>query len=190
VLGPVSWEEYTVLNTNLDHKLASGQTIRQRYAVESCVYDNDRDFRWCGLSNILAVALIPITNDGYGLVQVRNPRGVSTEGNRYTSGIAENIHRYLDEADAHSPLQRINALAIPSELATNGRVDENYRLTEGHTLSPYLTAVRGLWEEVSEALAKEVPTSAFKFLNVTYELTTFHPMLVGIVELGLPWKKV
>ena len=188
--GPVSWEQYTVLNTKLGHRLTSGQTIGERYAIAHVLAANDRDFRWCKLSNIIAVACMPLTSDGYGLVQKRNPKGVSTEGNCYTSGIAENIHRYLDEADPERPFGRLHEWVSPAELATSGDIDVNYRPAEGRTVSPYLTAVRGLCEEVSEDLTASVPNSAFKFLNLMYELKTFHPMLVGVVELGLPLKEV
>ena len=76
-LGPVSWEQFTVLNDNLHvkHSLPTGETIHQKYAIPQLVVDNDRDFSWCKLSNILIVTCTPITSDGYALVQVRNPHG-------------------------------------------------------------------------------------------------------------------
>lgn len=188
-LGPVSWEQYTVLNTNLDHVLRTGRTIRENYASIELLFANDRDLRWCRLSNILCVGMIPITSDGYGLIQERNPKGVSTEGNRYTSGIAENIHRYLDEVDLSNSDVRLHSLALPADLVDMG-IDYTYQPATGRTLNPYLTASRGLWEEVSEKLYRMVPLSAYKFLNLSFELEKFVPVLVGIVELGMPLKEV
>src|SRR5262249_20204997 len=82
---------------------------------------NDRDFGWCRLSNILSLAVMPITSDGYGLVQIRNPKAVSTDGDCYTSGIAENIHRYLDEVAQHKPRERIHPLELPRTTKTGNR---------------------------------------------------------------------
>ena len=104
-LGPVSWLEYSVLNTFLDYKLRNGKTIREAFACLDKLYDNGSDFRWCSLSNIMPVAMIPVTTDGYGLLQ-RRSSAVSTEPGAYTSGVAENIHRFLDEAPSGNLYQR------------------------------------------------------------------------------------
>ncbi|MBD3227583.1 MAG: TIR domain-containing protein [Candidatus Lokiarchaeota archaeon] len=187
-LGPVSWENYTVLNDFLDYKLESGKSIREEYADPETLYMNDRDLRWCKLSNILGLAIIPITKDGFGLIQKRNPRGVSSEGDRLTSGIAENIHRYLDEASSQNLSERLNELDLPSEVNKSGKVDENYK-PKG-VPSPILTAQRGLWEEISEELYHITNPESYKFLNIGFELTKFHPMLFGIVELNIDKNEV
>lgn len=182
-LGPVSWEEYTLLNTFLDYPLSVGGTMRDRYADREELFRNDRDMSWCPLSGILSLGITPITADGYGLVQKRNPRGVSSEGGRYTSGLAENIHRYLDEAPVGDMHRRLHPLGLPVEVFKAGTVDVNY-CPQGAP-SPYLAAHRGIWEEISESLALELPVTAIDFLNLGFELTKFQPVLVGIVDLGL-----
>jgi hypothetical protein len=199
-LAPVSWEQFTVLNNNFDIDLPSGgtETIRSKYATPKSVYSNDRDFSWCRLSNILAVTCTPITSDGFGLVQARNPHGVAVgEGsvNRpmHTVGINENIHRYLDEVDLankfHEPLHEWE----PSrKLAADRKnpVDQTYKVPPGHTLDVYVTARRGMLEEVSKKLFKLVPITAYKFLNIIYDLYKFQPTLGGVVELNYTWREV
>jgi hypothetical protein len=183
-LGPVSWFEYTILNTFLDYRLDDGQTIREVFADPEKLFQNDRDLSWCKLSNILGIALTPITNDGFGLVQKRNPRGVSAEGGKLTSGLAENIHRYLDEANPKDPTERLNELGLPAQTP----VDERYA-PQG-VPSPILCAQRCLWEELSEDLGYSLPITAYRFLLVGFELAKFHPVLMGVVELDMSREEV
>lgn len=182
-LGPVSWEEYTILNTFLDHSLRDGRTIREAFVDVECLYKNDRDLRWCRLSNILSLGIVPVTSDGFGLVQIRNPKGVSTEGGQLTSGVAENIHRYLDEAPRNDLRTRLHPLRLPAEVASEGKVDQDYR--PRGVPSPFLAAQRGLWEEISADLGRDLSFDAYHFLAVGFELTKFQPVLVGTVEIGL-----
>ena len=192
-LGPVSWLEYSVLNTFLDYKLRNGKTIREAFACLDKLYDNGSDFRWCSLSNIMPVAMIPVTTDGYGLLQ-RRSSAVSTEPGAYTSGVAENIHRFLDEAPSGNLYQRrVPLLELYDEYRTKRLlmesltakgVDDKYQ-PEG-VPSPFLTAKRGLFEEISKELYDQVPDSSYKFLNVAFGLKVFVPNLVGVIELGKP----
>jgi hypothetical protein len=181
-VGPVSWEEYTVLNTFMDEEaLSAGDTIRRRFADENMLYQKSPDLRWCRLSNILCVCMIPVTTDGYGLVQHRSLTGVSVGGNTYTSGVAENMHRYLDEALADDLSYRVNSLTE----ASSTPVDQHY---QPHGVpSPLLTAQRGVLEELSEGLSNilESTPERFRFLNVIMSLDEFHPYLVGVIELPL-----
>jgi hypothetical protein len=53
--------------------------------------------------------------------------------------------------------------------------------------SPFLTAQRGVYEELSEGLywsLKDEP-HRFKFLNIVMDLEYFNPHLVGIIDLGM-----
>ncbi|HPJ82038.1 MAG TPA: hypothetical protein PL103_07475 [Saccharofermentans sp.] len=180
VLGPVSWYDYTVLNTNLDTHLQSGMTIRSKYADMNKLMNEDKDLSWCALSNILCVAMIPITKDGFGIVQLRKKGGVSSEKSVYTSGIAENIHRFLDEAH-NNLLMRFHSIER-RESGETISVDTNYK-PKGIP-SPYLTAQRGLYEELSPTLAFSTDFSSYRFLAIAFELTKFHPLLIGVIELN------
>jgi hypothetical protein len=183
-LGPVSWFDWTVLNMFLDEPFAPRDpdlTPRAVFADLQRLCDNGSDLRWCRLSNILTVNMTPISSDGYGLIQLRNKRGVSTTGGRLANGVAENIHRYLDEAPSDNLALRQNAL----QPASSCTVDASY--ASRGVPSPLLAAQRGLWEEISEELywATRENVGAYKFLNLTMDLEFFNPHLVGVVELGL-----
>jgi diaminohydroxyphosphoribosylaminopyrimidine deaminase / 5-amino-6-(5-phosphoribosylamino)uracil reductase len=100
-----------------------------------------------------------------------------------TSGIAENMHRFWDDA---RPEKLDEPLNRPSRLRMRDQpIDENYRPLG--VPSPILTALRGVREELSPRLHSflERNPQSFKFLNVVFSLTRFHPFLTGIVELGL-----
>jgi len=191
-LGPVSWEEYTVLNECLDKvvfKEKRRETIRRRFANRQLVFTYEKDLRWCQLSNILTVVMIPTTTDGYGLVQLRGG-GVSADGDRITGGVAENIHRYLDEASKRNLRKPLHSWEPAGGLGSAQGVDSRYR-PEG-VPSPLLTAQRGVLEELSVDLFAHVRTrlDSFKFLTVMFDLDKFHPMLGGVIELGLTRKEV
>jgi transcriptional regulator with XRE-family HTH domain len=182
-LGPVSWEEYTVLNEFLDFEVFNEKTttIRKALADERQLFDNCGDLRWCQLSNILCIAAIPITNDGFGLIQHRSRQGVSSDIGRLTSGVAENIHRFLDEAAPENLGKRLHTLT-----GDGGRaVDADYQ--PRGVPSPLLTALRGVFEEVSTETYRRIKDSKNRliFLNVIFELAAFHPMLVGVINLGI-----
>ena len=184
-LGPVSWEEFTVLNLFLDDAVigkGKRQTIRELFADCNKLYRNSPDLNWCQLSNILTVVMMPITTDGYGLIQLRNSHGVSAAGGLFTSGVAENIHRYLDEAQPDDLGRRVNPLGT----ASSRPVGEDYQPAADHVPSPLLTAQRGLYEEISEELYWRVRTEHYRFLfmNIIIDLKYFTPLLVGVIELG------
>ena len=186
-IGPVSWEEYTVLNEFLDKVVfdkSEGDTIRKRFALKDFLYENSTDLRWCSLSNILSLAMIPITSDGYAIIQVRTRHGVSADAGRRTSGVAENIHRYLDDANSDDLMTRLHPLTLPEKLEVDLGVDATY--TPVGVPSPFLTAERGVIEELSPGLCHSWrDKGAIKFLSVVFDLDKFHPMLTGVIELGL-----
>ena len=183
-VGPLSWEQFTVLNCFLDQDVPGESgcgTLRQQFASRRMLFENTTDLRWCELSNLLTVHMIPITSDGYGLVTVRNPKTVSIAGSKLGSGITENIHRYLDEASAGHLDVRLHELMLPIEASKNVPIDYSPRGVP----SPLLTAQRGFLEEVSERLYFDIrgDEHRFKFLNVVFDLKLFIPKLIGIVEL-------
>jgi len=183
-LGPVSWYEWTVLNTFINEPFsphAPEITPGSVFADRQRLYDNGGDLRWCRLSNIMTVNMAPITSDGYGLIQLRSQGGVSTTGGRLANGVAENIHRYLDEAPSNNLTLRQNTLHVARTL----EVDATY--APRGVPSPLLAAQRGLWEEVSEELywATRENIAGYKFLNVMMEFQYFNPHIIGVIELGL-----
>ena len=191
-LGPVSWFDFTVLNGFLDADdiffNERGNTVRGEFVDSIRLFNNPKDLRWCKLSNILTVNMTPITSDGYGLIQYRSPVGVSFTGGCFANGIAENIHRYLDEAPPQSLHIRSNAIATAALFAMeNASEPEKLNYQPGGVPSPLLTAQRGLYEEVSEDLYCKIrdEQSKFKFLNLIMDMDLFTPHLVGIIELGV-----
>ncbi|MBI4723775.1 MAG: hypothetical protein HY765_01770 [Rhodomicrobium sp.] len=128
----------------------------------------------------------------------RRSTAVSTEPGAYTSGVAENIHRFLDEAPCERLFQRrAPLLELYEEYRTKKQlmeslpargVDENYQ-PEG-VPSPFLTAKRGLFEEISKELYEQVPDSSYIFLNIAFGLKGFVPNLVGVIDLGKPKAEV
>jgi transcriptional regulator with XRE-family HTH domain len=186
-LGPVGWFDYTVLNTYLDYEIKGRVSIRQRFAPSAPVLDNPYDVSWCRLSNILTVLVVPITEDGYGVLQLRSPV-VSEARNRYISGISENMHRHWDEAAKWDLGHRINRILNRQERAQRGEIQPAVRsnsFTPSGVLSPLLTAQRGFYEEISEGLAQKIPLSAYTFLNLGWTFEYFHPVLIGIVVTGV-----
>jgi hypothetical protein len=131
-----------------------------------------------------------MTTDGYALVQERNPQGVSTDQGMFTCGVAENIHRWLDEAPANELVRRINPLITLAE--TQNKVDFNYTPRSAHVPSPLLAAQRGIWEEVSEELWRLTKDhkDLFKFLNIVFDLNAFVPALIGVIELPFSRQEV
>jgi transcriptional regulator with XRE-family HTH domain len=169
-IGPLSWFDFTVLNTFLDDDLFPSQpdnTLRKRFGHPEKVYHYSPDLRWCQLAPMLAILMIPITLDGYGLLQHRSGRGVSVEGDVLISGVSENMHRYLDEASPDDLLARLNTLQPTSAQP----VDHWYR--PRGVPSPFLTAQRGLPEELSQLPGLENNPTRFRFLNLVFSFDYF-----------------
>jgi hypothetical protein len=184
-LAPVSWFEFQVLNSFLDEQKVFADdprtTIRELLANEQMLYNHPHDFTWCSLANTMPVCLIPITTDGYGIIQ-RRSGSVAFHPRLLTTGVAENMHRWLDEAPAHDLWHRVNPLMPAAQTAT--MVDAGYRPAPGNVPSPFLTALRGFSEEL--APLRDVIESGrerLKFLSIIFDLEVFHPDLMGIVEL-------
>ncbi len=183
-LAPVNWEQYTVLNELLllDNKM------RTRFADVEALYRNGLNLSWCALSNILTVSLIPITKDGFGLVQRRSRHGVSSAFRVLTAGVNENIHRYLDEAAPSNLSHRLHS--IDRKKAT---VDQVWKPSNPDGVpSPLLAAQRGVFEELSPELHRismQVP-GCYKFLTVVFDFFYFHPYLLGVVELDMTRSEV
>ena len=181
-LAPVSWFEFTVCNVYMDEiTLPGGQTIRDRYADQQRLFSNPSDLRWCQLGCVFDVAMIPITTDGFGAVQLRSRTSNSVMQNRYTSGVAECIHRFKDEAPPDNLECRLHPLRQEYDELKN----EDAREYRPVGLSPLLTAQRGVHEEFSLELAERLPLSAYKFLNVCWSFNQFLPTLIGVVETGM-----
>ena len=175
----MTWEQYTVLN----ELLLADESMRKRFANLELLYENPLDLSWCRLSNILTVVMTPITKDGFGLLQRRSQHGVSSAFGNLTVGVTENIHRYLDEADASDLSRRLHSIE-----ADKTGSDPIWRSSEPEGVpSPMLTAQRGVFEELSPELHRITmqSTASYKFLDVIFDRYYFHPYLVGVVELGV-----
>ncbi len=184
-LGPISWFQITVHHQFLDEPGLfpddKSMTIRKALASEKMLYSFPRDFSWCPLPNPIDVSLIPITTDGYGIVQRRSD-SVSFNPRMLGSGVCEQVHPWIDEAPQNDPWRRLNPLMTPKEAMKY--VDREYEPKPGNVPSLFLAASRGLKEELSPFRnALENTPHRFKFLNVLFGLETFGPELVGVVEL-------
>lgn len=191
-LAPVSWTEFSVLNTLLDEPghfpTNPTLTIRETLVEESLLYRHPTDFEWCQLSNMMTICMMPVTTDGYGIIQ-RRSSGVSSTPGKLISGISENTHRWLDEAPANYLWKRVHPLRPAKEL--DGLVSSDYKPANGNVPSPYLTIARGFGEEL--ALLKpllEAPSNRVKFTGIVYDLSLFQPVLVGVVDLPYTAKEV
>jgi transcriptional regulator with XRE-family HTH domain len=184
-LAAVSWFEFKVLNSFLDERKVfpdePGTTMRSLLANEEMLYNHPHDFTWCSFANTLTICIIPITTDGYGIIQ-RRSGSVSFHPRLLTTGIAENMHRWLDEAPRHDLWHRINPLMAAAQTADI--VDAGYRPAAGNVPSPFLTALRGFAEELAPLqTVVESGRERLKFLNLIFDLEVFHSDLVGIIEL-------
>lgn len=179
-LAPLSWEEFSVLHTLFYDDVFDEppRTIRERYCDLTALYRNQSDLRWCQLSNLLCVHLIPITSDGFGLVK-RRGRGNSLEIDVLIAGVDENLHRYNDEADPHDLYKRRNFIVDPS------REEIDAWFAPKGVPSPYLCALRGIGEETSPHIERALTgfPQRIKFLSVVMDLKMFHPHLCGVAEL-------
>ena len=186
-LGPTSWFQYMILNENIDEPVfENGDSIRDRYADEKRLYNNTGDLTWCPLSNILTILLTPITADGYGLVQYRDKNTNASMGDKWGAGVSENMCPFMDEANPNDLWKPVNHL--PKNRPADWRrfnVPSNYVPAEGNTISPYLTAMRGVFEELSEELENCLGPEHYDFLNICWDLSTFQPALIGIVNTHL-----
>lgn len=180
-LAPLSWFEFSGLHTMLDDEtfVETPHTIRERFCDRQALYANQVDLRWCRLSNMLSVHLIPVTTDGFALVKLRPATGNSVEPNILIAAIDENMHRYNDESVPSDLYQRRNKIADPSDTT----IDTWY--PSKSIPSPYLTAARGVDEEMSPKISEAIADSRdrIKFLSVVMDLKMFHPHLLGMVEL-------
>ena len=180
-LAALSWEQHSVLNGFLDDETVfpHAKTIRARYGEPENVYRYAPSLEWSQLSNIFTVLMIPMTADGYGIIQQRSSAGVGFAQGLFISGVSENIHRYADEAADGNVARRLNSLRGD----VFKKVDHLY--PNKGIPSPLLAAMRGVSEEVSEALgaALEHTPHRFVFLNIIFGFAYFHPFIVGVVDL-------
>lgn len=182
-LRPVGWYEFTALHTHLDEEIfpTEPKTLRQRHANSAKLFEHQTDLSFCQLSNLITVMMIPITVDGYGLIQQRSTKGgVSVNAGKLSAGVTENIHRYLDDSQFGNLWLNVNQMDNKA-----AETIDNHFKPKG-VPSPYLAAKRGIFEELSTEMYRLLDSNErFKFLNVIFDTHEFHPYLVGIIE--LPW---
>jgi transcriptional regulator with XRE-family HTH domain len=180
-LGPVSWFEHVVLNEMIDEPIFDPplRSLRDRYADPSVVYRSVNDLSVVPFSSILTLMLTPLTTDGCAVINRRSEL-VSAYKGALTSGVTENIFRFKDDWT----FRNIDlAVEIPTP-PLDKPVTHEYRPVEFP--SPYLTGMRGLYEELSPWVYSELRgKDAIDFLCVTFDLWEFHPHLIAVVH--LPW---
>jgi len=180
--GPLSWFEFIVCNTFLDRHglLANGSTIRKEYGKLEKLVTQPHDLAWYGLGNILQVAMTPITTDGHAII-TRTRAGIipATRG-KLTCGVAENTQRWLDEAAPDDKWQAVHDIVGFSDLPPEGK----RRDYQPRAISPYLTSLRGLKEELGFNPAELGNVhERVKFLSLVWDLVLFHSILIGVIEL-------
>ena len=180
--GPLSWFEFLVCNTFLDTPglFSGGTTIRDNYTDLQKLVRRPDDLSWYELGNILQVAMTPITTDGYGIITRSRAGIVPATAGKLTSGVAENAQRWLDECAPDDKWEPIHPFLRFAELPPEGK----RRDYQPRAISPYVTGLRGLKEELS-VLRKDLgdPRRSVKFLCLAWDLVLFHSILVGVIEL-------
>lgn len=181
VMGPVGWFDYEGLNEAFREQAARGDLLDVclRYVgLESVVHNGA--VNTCQLSNILDTGSILLTRDGFLGYQKRGER-VSAVPHSFTTGVAENINRYLDDADPQDSKRRYHSDPEgpwPDEARSND-------YTPRGVPHPFAAVHRGLGEEVSRLVFPSVGPNATKLMSLSFDLDVVHPNLLFLITVDL-----
>ena len=177
VLGPVGWFDYEGLNEAFREQTARGDVLEAclRYVGLEAVVENG-SVSTCQLSNIVDTGSILLTRDGFFGYQKRGER-VSAVPHSFTTGVAENINRHLDDADPNDSKKLFNPNPdgpLPDEACSNDYIPRGVP-------HPFAAVRRGLGEEVSRLLFPSVGPNAIKLMSVSFDLDVVHPNLLFLI---------
>lgn len=175
---PTSWFDYVLTNQRLDVPISGlGLTLREAYADESRLV-NSRRIDWIPFSNILTCTVVLISRDNYVRITRRSER-VDNSSGVYAASVAENVHRWKDEIwDLSSPWY-----SQPSRRDSKN-VDYSYK--PSGIVSPFLTALRGIREEIGDDVAESVSPDDIKLISIAWNLSAYQPHMIFKVRSNLP----
>jgi len=186
LLGPVGWFDFEGLNEAFREQATHGDLLEAclRFVGLEEVVSNG-SVQYCKLSNILDTASTIFTRDGFLGYQKRSSR-VSAVPSTFTSGIAENINRYLDDADPHDSQKFFNPLPEgpwPEEAQSNDYVPKGVP-------HPFSAVRRGLREEVSRLIIPHVGPNAIKLMSISFDLEALHPDLLFLITVDMTAEEI
>lgn len=181
-LRPSTWFDYVLTNQRLDEPIPElGATLRQKYADEVRLITS-RTIDWVPFSNILTCTVVLLSSDGHVRLTKRSDL-VDNAAGLLAASVAENVHRWKDEIDDPANLwhhQFRNEAPV--------RVDASYRPTG--VICPFLTALRGVAEEVGPEVATSIKPDDLKLIAVGWDLAEFNPHLYLIARSSLALRNI
>jgi hypothetical protein len=186
-LGPVSWGEYIGLNAWANEHLSNDAPEEDllHYLGESLFKDHNLD--GCRLSNICGTVTIAVTRDGYLAFALR--KEVGRAQGHYTSAVAENMNRYLDDADPQDSTKLVNPWMSPEKrVAATKQAGRDYQCKS--CPHPFATVRRGIEEELSPSLLEHLSHSAVKLTGLVFEFNHYQPDMLFVACVDLSREKV
>ncbi len=176
-LGPVGWYDYEGLDEAFRETQGDSPPLHvYRYYLKLDALIRDGDVSGSRLSNIMDNAVTIVTEDGHVLYGERSRRVTYPGG--LTCAVAENLNRYLDDADPRTG-QLLNRLPSAADGLPENALDGSY-VPRG-VPSPFAAARRGLSSEVSPRLDGLYPPSALKVTGLAFGFDILHPSLLFCV---------
>jgi hypothetical protein len=181
-LGPVSWGEYIGLNRWAKERLPNDAPSSELDFYLGKSLFNDHKLDECLFSNICCTATTLVTSDGYLAYALR--KDVGPDPSHYTSAVAENINRYLDDADLKDPRVLANPWIPPKERrAASIRAGRDYRCRFGP--HPFATVRRGIEEELSPSLLNYLEPCAVKLTGLVFDFNDYDPAMLFVACINL-----
>ena len=176
ILGPVGWEDYTGLNDafRIENDQSSVLPMFRHYVgLDALVHD--RSVSSSRLSNILDTATTLITRDGFAGFQLRSGK-VSASDGRITSAIAENINRWMDDADPCDPQNLTNANWSRQK---GPAPDNSYKPSK--VPHPFAAVLRGIASEISPRVLERIHLDCVRLTGISFDLEVMHPDALFVV---------
>lgn len=178
LLGSIGWHAFSGLWGVLARKVTPHKY--EQYLGLSHIL-RDGNITHSKLGNIFCCAVTLITSDGYAGYQIRGV-SPSADPGAFTSTVAENINRFLDET---SP----DGLPLHIHENKDPRGSDNGYVPEGRNVPhPFTAARRGIISEISPRL--EEHADALKLAGVVYSLRDYEPTALFVVPLSLTREKL
>lgn len=176
-LGPVGWYDFEGLNGAFR---ANPETVgpeqMYEYYVGLSFLLSSGGVEKSKLSNILDNAVTLVTDDGYVGYQRRSGR-VSLMGGAFTSAVAENTNRFLDDTSPEDPSLLYNADRFSADAPVGYR--------PRGVPHPVAAVLRGIEAEVSPVLRSRIGLENVFVTGLSFDLEGLHPSLLFMVIPGL-----
>lgn len=186
VLGPVSWHEYQVLNGTVNETLLDVVGYRER-DVDIYSLAQNQDVRYSHLSNLFCNAVTIVTRDGWIGYQFRSKK-VSAVPDLFTSAVAENTNRFLDDADSCDSTLLVNK---SDHLVSPADCQADHMYEPKQVPHPFAAVRRGIQEELSPDLLDYLPPNAIKLTGLSFGLDALLlPTAHYVVFIDIPKDKI